>query len=131
MQELDQTAHTRDMDECLANVAIGYAIHGYATEEDAETMLSLPLQERTFLADCLVDLTDQETRLSGEHLDWMSRMLRRVEITEHASRIFIDTVTIVPERHARQGLSERAFTHGRHSSPYTYVSGNSAQLQHL
>lgn len=118
MQELD---HIRpEIDDRLTDTAIAYAINGFATEEDAKNMLSLPVQERAFLADRLVDLADQETRLSGEHLGWMSRILRRAEITEHASQIFIDTVAIVPERNYKQGLSTRAFTHGRHSSPNTH-----------
>ncbi|MBP7807514.1 hypothetical protein KA047_03395 [Candidatus Saccharibacteria bacterium] len=109
-----------EIDARLTDAAIAYAINGFATEEGAKIMLSLPVQERAFLADRLIDLTDQETRLTGEHLGWMSRILRRAELTEHARQIFIDTVTIVPERHEKQGLSERAFTHGRHSSSSTY-----------
>jgi len=103
----------------LTDNAIAYAIQGYMPREEATGLLNRPLEERAFMAERLEDLCDQDIRLNSGHLRWMSSVLRREELTVHAVRIFTDTVALMPGRDFKQGLSSRAYSGGRHSSPFT------------
>lgn len=109
----------RSWQDELTDSAISYAIFGHMTADQATEILSRPIHERTFMADRLEDLCDQDTRLNERHLLWMSSILRRAELSVHATQIFTDTVSVRPVMNFKQGLSERANSGGRHSSPDT------------
>lgn len=103
----------------LTDAVLSYAINGCMAVTIADELLALPHTDRLHVSEQFEALTQQDTRLSNEHLLHMGRIISRETISDHTRDVFIGNACLEPVRGVKQGLGEVVYTHGRHSSPYT------------
>lgn len=120
MSELIQNNNSATGEDAL----IGFVTDGLMSRDSARMLSSLPLNDRLEITTSLSALVEQGVDEGQERrANWVTRMLQRDEITEGARTVFIQTAAARPEIGFKSGLGDRAYTHGRHSSPDTRSSG--------
>lgn len=103
-----------------ADHLLGFVIDGWLTEQSAKELTQLSYEDRQLLSTQIQEISESDTS-SGEQqrAEWVAGILARDVLSETARTVFVETASLRPQRGRKQGLSTRAWSGGRHSSPET------------
>ena len=102
------------------DVSLAFVVDGFVSEDEARMLATLEFEQRAEIAEQLQSLTDvPEHEGTSVRLSWLTRQLAKPVVDQV---VFVDYTSEKRRINRATGLSTRVFTHGRHSSGYTYVS---------